>query len=75
MISPGGEAVAEALDGDGRRRGRCRRRRRVGLLLVDVHRALDGIVLRRRAGRRIGANLKQTYRKSLSKSALFCMNA
>ena len=66
MISPGGEAVAEALDGDGRRRGRCRRRRRrVGLLLVDVHRALDGIVLGRRAGRRIGADLKvkQTYRK------------
>ena len=62
MILPGGEAVAEALDGDGRRRGRCRRRRRrrVGLLFVDVHGALDGIVLRRRAGRRIGADLKQT---------------
>ena len=63
MILPRGEAVAEALDGDGRRRGRCRRRRRVRLLFVDVHGALDGIVLRRRAGRRIGADLKQTYRQ------------
>ena len=58
MFLPGRKAVAEALDSGGRSRRRRRSGSSIGLIFVDVHGALDGIVFGRLGNRRIGGDLQ-----------------